>query len=217
MEDRSSGGVRAPRAVWRSRLLAGSVGVVIAILFLTSAAHASVFSPAVLFGKPQSGPLSPPQTSSSGPHFSATTCTAKVSNATLTQGIVHLYEGNGNTSGSGSGLINQGPPGVGAYPRESVAVLNVVNGWLAVCESPAYYALVHQWGDPSFPWNALAQNSSGIYEYVIAVNWQAPATSCPANSNSGAPCMGSAEWLINVASGMVSGPKTWYWAIQPAL
>jgi hypothetical protein len=136
-------------------------------------------------------------------------------NATLGQSVVHLYQGNGNTSGSGSGLINQGPPGPSAYPNESVAEVNVIAGWHAVCGSTPYFDLVQEWGAPNFPINALAQNHTGIYEEVVAVNWQAPSTSCPPDPNSGGQCMGTAEWLINVASGAVTGPTISFWVLGP--
>jgi hypothetical protein len=195
-------------------LLAAAAGVVVGIMILSMAVHPAMVNPATFFGGLGPGPSNTAGNNSSGPHLSAAECATEEPNASLIQDVVHLYEGNGNASGSGSGLINQGPPGPSAYPSESVAESNVINGWLAVCESSAYYTLVGQWGAPNYPINANAQNQSGVYEEVAAVTWQAPASSCVPTSNPGGPCMGTAEWLINVASGEVSGPKTSFYVIQ---
>lgn len=152
--------------------------------------------------------------SASGAHLSPAACAGQESNASIEEIIVHLYVGNGNASGPGSGLIDQGPPGPSAYPTESAALTNVIAGWQAVCESAAYYELVQKWGAPSPPINALAQNGSGVYETVVGVTWAAPSSSCWSVSSGG--CVGSAEWLINVASGLVTGPTTTYYSPQPA-
>jgi hypothetical protein len=175
-------------------LLAAAVGVLMAAALLAGNAHFSA--------------------NTGAGHLSYSTCANEESNATLIQLVVYLYEGNGNASGSGSGLINQGPPGPSAYPPEAVAESNVIAGWHAVCQSSVYYALVQQWGAPNYPINANAQNHSGVYEEVVAVTWQATNSSCAPNSNPHGPCMGTAQWLINVASGAVSGPTTTYYVIQ---
>jgi hypothetical protein len=158
-------------------------------------------NPAALFDGP-----------ASGPHVTAAQCAADDSNATLIQGIVNLYQGNGNTSGSGSGLINQGPPGFGAYPTESVAETNVIDGWLSICQSSAFYGLVQQWGPQNNTWDGLDQNSTGVYEFVFTVTWTAPDASCTPNPRPNGNCYGSAVWLVNVASGSVAGPNTSFWS-----
>jgi hypothetical protein len=217
MRLRRSGALREPGSARNRWLLAASVGAAIAILVLAVVVRPSSLGPLILFGKPSSDASDPPVANATGVGFDAPKCAAMVSNATLVQSIVHLYLGNGNTSGSGSGLIQQGPPGIGAYPSESTAESNVIIGWLTVCESSAYHDLVQQWGAPDYPFNALAQNGSGIYEFVIALTWEAPTTDCAGNLNSSGPCMGTAEWLINVASGAVSGPQTSFWEPQVAM
>lgn len=140
-------------------------------------------------------------------HLTAATCSSIESNSTLAQGIVYLYDGNGNASGPGSGLINQSPPGPSAYPPESTAVTNVVTGWTSICTSSSFFTLEQRWGARNASWSGLARNSTGIYEFVVTIGWQAAATQCtPFHSE----CLGSAEWLINVASGAWSGPTTTY-------
>src|SRR5580700_7224472 len=116
------------------RPTSAGLGIVLGVILLTMSTHGTL-NPAALFEGP-----------ASSAHLSPAECAADDSNATLILGVVHLYQGNGNASGSGSGLINQGPPGFGAYPTESVAETNVVNGWLSICQSSAFYALVQQWG-----------------------------------------------------------------------
>jgi len=182
--------------------------MVVGILILSFALHPGTLNAGTLFGTPATGPLSTPPANSSGPHLNATECAAEEPNVSLIQIIVNLYQGNGNATGSGAGLIYQGPPGPSAYPSESVAESNVIAGWQAVCESSAYFALVQQYGVPPDPINALDHNHTGVYEDVVAIYWQAPAASCGANASSTGSCVGAAEWRIHIASGAVSGPKT---------
>ena len=152
--------------------------------------------------------------SPSAAHLGPAACAAQEPNASIEEIIVHLYEGNGNASGPGSGLIDQGPPGPSAYPSEAAALANLIAGWQAVCESAAYYDLIQEWGAPTYPINALAQNGTGVYEAVVGVTWQAPSSFC--SSVSSGSCVGSAQWLVNVASGSVTGPTTSYYSPQPA-
>ena len=202
---------KASRRMW---FFAGGVVVLSGVLILAFAIHLGMIQSLTYFGSPSSGQSPTSPGGSAQGQLSAAECAAQESNASLTQIIVHLYQGNGNSSGSGSGLIYQGPPGASAYPSESVAGLNVINGWQSVCESAPYYSLVQQWGAPSYPVNALAQNQTGVYELVVAVTWAASATSCSQAWNG--DCMGSAQWLINVASGAVTGPTTSFFSPQPA-
>jgi hypothetical protein len=181
----------------RSSLLAMVVGLLIG----TSLVAWSIWSPG----------------SSTAARLSYAVCTEMDSNNTLATGVLHLYQGNGNASGPGAGLIDRTPPGRGAYPSESVADGNVINGWRSICESQPFAALIQQWGPQTNPWNGLAQNSSGIYEFVFTVNWPAPASSCPTLPSPTNACTGTAEWLVNVASGNVSGPSTTYWTARPAV
>lgn len=191
-------------------LLPLTAGVVVALLVFGFLAGSPTQWARPSAGSPPGGPLS-------GLHLDAAQCALIVSNASLTLGIVHLYQGNGNTSGPGSGLIDQSPPGPSAYPSESLATANVENGWIAVCTSTSFYPLEHEWGSQNASWSGLDQNLSGTYEYVFTVEWQAPPASCPASpAGQGAPCMGTAQWLVNVASGEVSGPTGSFWAPQPA-
>jgi|HubBroStandDraft_4_1064222.scaffolds.fasta_scaffold107588_2 hypothetical protein len=178
------------------------LGIVVGVLLLTMSTHGTLDPTALFDGPASSANLSPAQ------------CAADDSNATLIEGIVHLYQGNGNTSGSGSGLINQGPPGFGAYPSESAAETNVINGWLSICQSSAFYGLVQQWGPQNNTWDGLDQNSTGVYEDVFTVTWTAADASCTPNPGPNGTCFGSAVWLVNVASGVVAGPNTSFWAPQ---
>jgi hypothetical protein len=173
---------------------------VLGVLLLTTSTNGTI-NPAAIFDGPDSSA-----------HLSAAQCAADESNATLIQGIFYLYQGNGNASGSGSGLINQGPPGIGAYPSESVAESNVINGWLVICQSSTFYGLVQQWGPQNNTWDGLHQNSTGVYEDVFAVTWTAPDASCSPNPGPNGNCFGSVVWLVNVASGAVAGPNTSFWA-----
>lgn len=144
---------------------------------------------------------------STGAHLSAATCSTIESNASLAAGVAFLYYGNGNRSGPGSGPIDQSPPGRSAYPPEPVAVANVVGGWDSICTSGAFFVLEQHWGPQNASWSGLARNGTGIYEFEITIGWQAAASLC--NPYHG-ECIGSAEWLLNVASGAVSGPNTTY-------
>ena len=207
-----TGRAKAPRPRW---IMAGSAGFVGGILLLAWAIHPGTTGSFAFLGGQSTGPSGLPPGASGGGQLSVGACAAEESNASLTQIIVHLYQGNGNTSGSGSGLSYQGPPGPNAYPSEAVAEQNVIDGWQSVCQSPAYSSLVNQWGAPNFPVNALAQNQTGVYEFVAAISWQAPNSSCSQTWGDG--CTGSAEWLINVASGTVTGPTTSYTSPQPAI
>ena len=216
MVHRQFGAARQTRLGKGAVLVVGAAVVLIGILLVSGSLQLATLRSATLFGGVAPGPLTPPTTNTSGPHLSAAQCLAEEPNASLVQIVVHIYEGNGNASGPGSGLINQGPPGASAYPSEATAEANMINGWSAVCESAAYYALVQQWGAPNYPVNALAQNRTGIYEGVVAVSWSAPLSACPSNQTSSprstGECFGIAQWLINVASGVVSGPTTTYFS-----
>jgi hypothetical protein len=186
---------RIPRA-----LFGGVVGVAIGVLILGANANP--------------GMLGLGGANSSGADLTAAECAAIDSNATLTQGVFYLYQGDGNVSGSGSGLINQGPPGFSAYPSESVADSNVINGWLSICESSAFYGLVQAHGPQNNTWDGLDQNASGVYEDVFTVTWNAPASACTPNPVPNGDCIGTEGWLINVASGAVTGPRASFWVPQ---
>jgi len=151
---------------------------------------------------------------SSGPRMTAAACAAIDSNATLIQGTTYLYQGDGNASGSSSGLINQGPPGFSAYPTESVAESNVIDGWLSICESSDFYGLVQSHGPQNNTWDGLDQNATGVYEDVFTITWTAADTSCTPNPGPNGDCFGSEVWLVNVASGQVSGPSSSFWFPQ---
>lgn len=207
-----TGRARRARPRW---VIAGPTGVVVGLLLLAWAFHPGMTGSFAFLGGHGTGPSGLPPGVSGGNQLSAAACAAEESNASLTQIIVHLYQGNGNTSGSGSGLIYQGPPGPSAYPSEATAEQNVIDGWQSVCQSTAYGSLVQEWGPPNYPVNALAQNQTGVYEFVAAVTWQAPNSSCSQTWGDG--CTGSAQWLINVASGTVTGPTTSYTSPQPAI
>ncbi|MCI4317435.1 MAG: hypothetical protein L3J96_02760 [Thermoplasmata archaeon] len=190
--------------MWKSAVgpTSAVVGILLGVLLLTMGTHGTI-NPAVLFGAP-----------SPSAHLSAAQCAADDSNATLIEGVVYLYQGNGNASGSGSGLINQVPPGFGAYPSESVAEINVINGWLSICQSSAFYELVQQWGPQNNTWDGLDQNSTGVYEDVFTVTWNAPGSSCTPNPGPNEDCFGAEVWLLNVASGAISGPAPSFYAPQ---
>ncbi|HUJ77553.1 MAG TPA: hypothetical protein VLX64_00960, partial [Thermoplasmata archaeon] len=91
-------------------------------------------------------PYSPFNMGSSQSSLSLAECSQIESSTNLTAGIVHLYYGDGNRTGPGSGLINQSLPGPSAYPPEDVAVANVEGGWNSVCTSHAFYVLEQRWG-----------------------------------------------------------------------
>lgn len=169
------------------------------------AAILGVVAGVALVGMVTLSPYSPWGPGPSAAQLSTAECSRIESTANLSGGIVHLYYGNGNRTGPGSGLINQSPPGLMAYPNESTAVANVVNGWTTVCTSHDFYELEKQWGPTNASWSGLAQNRTGIYEYVITIDWQAGSSQCTPNHGY---CIGTAEWLVNVASGAVSGPST---------
>jgi len=203
---------RASKAVSPSRVrfrrshgVGSSKYIVIAILGVTAAV--------VLVGVVTLTAYSPWRSGSSQAQLSSEECSKIESASNLSAGIVNLYYGDGNQTGPGSGLINQSPPGPSAYPNESTAVANVENGWTSVCTSNAFFAGEHRWGPANASWSGLARNSTGIYEYVITIHWQADPSQCSPSYGS---CLGSTVWLVNVASGVVSGPTTTYVSPQPA-
>jgi hypothetical protein len=121
------------------------------ILLLTASTHSTV-DPASLLGQPD------PRAQLSVSH-----CEADESNVSLVQGIVYLCQGDGNSSGPRSGLINQGLPGLGAYPSESAAESNAINGWLPICQSPPFYGLIQQGGPQNNTWGGPDQTSTVVY------------------------------------------------------
>lgn len=202
---------------WPLRYLPAIAGIPLVSLVVAASGPFAYNGPVLLAGNPLANPANNSSANSSGPHVSAAACAILESNATLEAGIVNLYPGDGNATGSGSGLIDQSPPGPAAYPNESTAEAHVIAGWHAICFSAAYYAFTQPWGVSNNTWNALAQNGSGVYEFVFAVTWPANASSCPPTSDPVGPCTARETWLVNVASGGLTGPKTDYFQVHAAI
>jgi hypothetical protein len=167
----------------------------------------------VIIGMATVPPSHQSQSGPSGGHLSVAECSQIESNSNLSATVSYLYYGNGNRTGSGSGLIDQSPPGPSAYPSESTAVTNVVSGWGTVCTSNAFFVLEQRWGSQNASSSGLDRNSTGIYEDQFTIDWVASASQCAPLFGD---CLGSAEWLVNVASGGVSGPNTTFVSPQPA-
>lgn len=200
-------GVSGPRAHFRGRRAAGPPLVLVAAVLGAVAALAVVGTVAI-------SPWSPFRPASSGGHLSAATCSKIESSSNLSAGVYFLYYGNGNRTGLGSGLINQSPPGPSAYPPEASAVANVARGWQSVCTSASFYTLEQRWGPTNASWSALARNTSGIYEDVITITWEANPSQCSPNYGE---CLGTVTWTVNVASGAVAGPISTYDSPRPAI
>jgi hypothetical protein len=205
--------VRVSSSVSNSRIRLGRCRGVIIPIYLVSAIL-GIVAGILLIGVVTLPTFSTWQTGSSGASLSAADCSKIESSSNLTAGINNLYYGNGNKTGLGSGLINQSPPGPSAYPPESTAVANVVNGWNSICTSHPFYVLEQRWGAKNATWSGLDQNQTGIYEYVFTIDWQATATQCTPFYGY---CMGSAEWLVNVASGSISAHNTTFVSPQPGI
>ncbi len=175
---------------------------VLAVVTLTVVAAALV----VPAGACMWGPSTPVLIRSATP-YGEPSCGVLVSNESLNQTYVSVYEGLPNLTRNWTpGPNESAPTPQSAYPAPNEGAAQLVRAWTAICGSAAFQQTYAEAGPAEFGQGYGLNSTTGDYQAFFTLTTTA---ACPSDlGGTGTLCATRVAWYVDLVSGQIVGPVT---------